>query len=548
LRAPGDHDDTVTSPHEFLSSLRFDNSFVRELPGDPERENRPRPVRRACYTRVDPTKVRAPRLVAYAREVLALLDLPPAVTENEAFAQVFAGNRLLPGMEPYAACYGGHQFGNWAGQLGDGRAISLGELINAQGQRWELQLKGAGPTPYSRHADGRAVLRSSLREFLCSEAMHHLGIPTTRALSLVTTGERVVRDVLYDGNPRPELGAVVCRVAPSFLRFGNFELPASRDEHDVLEKLAAYTLRHHYPELGEPGPDAYVAMLSELSRRTAELVVHWLRVGFVHGVMNTDNMSVLGLTIDYGPYGFLDNYDPDWTPNTTDAEGRRYRYSNQPRIALWNLVQLANALYPLVGSAPPLEAALDLYRTTLEAAQQRMFEGKLGIETLSLAGEGSPDKLLLTDLLELLSATEIDMTIFYRKLADVRSDLAPAACDDATLVAPLLSAYYAAPAEPERMKLASWLRRYVARVRQDGAPDSVRRLRMNQVNPKYILRNYLAQQAIDQAEAGDMAPIAELLDLVRRPYDEQPEREHFADKRPDWARHRVGCSMLSCSS
>lgn len=413
--------------------------------------------------------------------------------------------------------------------------------------RWELQLKGAGLTPYSRHADGRAVLRSSLREFLCSEAMHHLGVPTTRALSLVTTGEHVVRDILYDGNPRPEPGAVVCRVAPSFVRFGSLELFAAREERDVLEKLASYVVRMHYPELGPPGPDAYVAMLAELSRRTAELVTHWLRVGFVHGVMNTDNMSILGLTIDYGPYGFLDDYDPDWTPNTTDAEGRRYRYANQPRIALWNLVQLANALYPLVGSAKPLEDALEVFRSTLSSAQQRMFEGKLGIESLELEQDGSRDKQLVGDLLGLLTSSEIDMTLFYRRLAQVRCDEVPGS--DAKLVEPLLSAYYAAELdEAQHGALASWVRRYVARVREAGTPDAVRRGRMDQVNPKYVLRNYLAQLAIDQAEAGDPALVAELLELVRRPYDEQPEREKYAEKRPDWARRRAGCSMLSCSS
>jgi uncharacterized protein YdiU (UPF0061 family) len=540
----------VTQHNDLLSTLRFDNSFVRELPADPETENRPRPVRSASFTRVKPTRVSAPRLVAYSREVLALLDLPPAAAESPSFAEVFVGNRQLPGMDPYAACYGGHQFGNWAGQLGDGRAISLGEVVNKQGQRWELQLKGAGPTPYSRHADGRAVLRSSLREFLCSEAMFHLGVPTTRALSLVTTGDSVVRDILYDGHPRPEPGAVVCRVAPSFLRFGNFELPAAREELALLEQLASYTLRTHYPELGAPGPEAYAAMLAELSKRTAKLMMHWTRVGFVHGVMNTDNMSMLGLTIDYGPYGWLDNYDPDWTPNTTDAQGRRYRFGSQSRIALWNLVQLANALYPLVGSAPPLEQALDVYRTTLEAEQRATFENKLGLRELQLQDDKSSDTRLVSSLVEVLTSVETDYSIFYRKLADVSATSDFTSLDDAALIAPLLPAYYAPSelTEPQRARIATWLRSYLARVAQDGTPDALRRETMNRTNPKYVLRNYLAQTAIDQAEAGDPSMIAELLEVVRRPYDEQPERERFAEKRPDWARRRAGCSMLSCSS
>jgi uncharacterized protein YdiU (UPF0061 family) len=263
------------------------------------------------------------------------------------------------------ACYGGHQFGQWAGQLGDGRAISLAEVDqSAPGQRWELQLKGAGPTPYSRRADGRAVLRSSLREFLCSEAMHHLGIPTTRALSLVTTGEPVVRDMFYDGHPQDEPGAIVCRVAPSFVRLGNFELFASRSEVETLRRLADYVMATHFPELGPPSSaESYAAWFAEVCRRTAIMIAHWMRVGFVHGVMNTDNLSILGLTIDYGPYGWLEPYDPVWTPNTTDAGGRRYCYANQPRIGLWNLSQFGHALRPLLETAEGIEQGLTVYRT-----------------------------------------------------------------------------------------------------------------------------------------------------------------------------------------
>jgi serine/tyrosine/threonine adenylyltransferase len=525
-----------------LTDLKFDNSFTRELPADPERENRPRPVRGAAFTRVLPTHVAAPELLAYAREVAALIDLTPEDCESQRFADVFAGNELLPGMDPYAACYGGHQFGNWAGQLGDGRAISLGEVRNARGERWELQLKGAGPTPYSRHADGRAVLRSSLREFLCSEAMHHLGVPTTRALCLVGSGENVVRDILYDGHPKPEPGAVVCRVAPSFLRFGNLELPAAREDVALLEKIASYLLRTHYPELGAPSAETYLRFLELISQRTAELVVHWQRVGFVHGVMNTDNMSLLGLTIDYGPYGFLDSYDPDWTPNITDAQGRRYRYQNQPRVAYWNLVQLANALYPLVKDKAALEKALEAFAHAFDDAQDRSFASKLGLRKLSL-GE-SADRALVSDLLALLGSVETDFTIFHRKLAQVSA----AELSDAALLEPLLPAYYEPPDEAQRARIVDWLRRYQARVRADDVSDEARRAVMDRANPKFILRNYLAQQAIDAAEAGDLSQIGELLACLRQPYDEQPGHERFAEKRPDWARNRAGCSMLSCSS
>ncbi len=294
--------DTQLKP-QTLDTLTFDNSFTHELPADPETENYRRQVKRACYSRVQPEKVSQPQLVSYAREMAEELDLASDVCETVDFTQVFSGNRLLEGMDCYATCYGGHQFGNWAGQLGDGRAINLGEIVNQHGERWTLQLKGAGPTPYARMADGFAVLRSSVREFLCSEAMHHLGIPTTRALSLVTTGEQVVRDMFYDGNPRPEPGAVVCRVAQSFTRFGSFEIFTARGEADVLKQLIDYTIRTDFPHLGEPSPEVYLAWFEEVCRRTAEMITHWMSVGFVHGVMNTDNMSILGLTIDYGPYG-----------------------------------------------------------------------------------------------------------------------------------------------------------------------------------------------------------------------------------------------------
>jgi serine/tyrosine/threonine adenylyltransferase len=526
--------------------LRFDNRFLRDLPGDPESRNARRQVFEAAYSRVAPTPVAHPRVVAWSPEVAAMLGLSAEACETDAFAQVFAGNRQAPGMDPYAACYGGHQFGSWAGQLGDGRAISLGEVLNGQGERWELQLKGAGPTPYSRTADGRAVMRSSVREFLCSEAMHHLGVPTTRALSLVATGESVVRDMFYDGNPRPEPGAVVCRVAPTFLRFGSFEIFTARGDHRRLQALAEHTVRTHFPHLGEPSPDTYLRWLEEVCRRTADMIVHWMRVGFVHGVMNTDNMSVLGLTIDYGPYGWLDTFDPSWTPNTTDAGGRRYRFENQPRIALWNLTRFAEALHPLVGSVEPLEAALAAYPRAFEEGQRRMVADKLGLE------DALPeDAALFDELTTVLQAVETDMTIFFRKLADLSATReAITQASDAALVEPLREAHYAPDAmtDPELERLGGWVRRYLARLLQDDVPDGVRRSRMHSVNPKYVPRNYLAQLAIDRAEQGDGSMVNELLDVMRRPYDEQPGKEDFARKRPEWARHRPGCSMLSCSS
>jgi uncharacterized protein YdiU (UPF0061 family) len=536
--------------------LVFDNRALRNLPVDPSTENRTRQVHGACFSRVKPTPVKGPRTLAVAAEVAALLELPGDFVKSQQFADVFAGNQLLPGMESASACYGGHQFGNWAGQLGDGRAITLGELVNGRGEHWELQLKGAGPTPYSRRADGRAVMRSSVREFLCSEAMHHLGIPTTRALSLVGTGEHVLRDILYDGHPREEPGAVVCRVAPTFLRFGNFEIFASRDDVTVLRALADFTIRTFFPELGEPSRDVYVAWLKEVAQRTAETVAKWMSVGFVHGVMNTDNMSILGLTIDYGPYGFLDDFAPDWTPNITDAQGRRYRYASQPRIALWNLVCLANAIFPLVEDVPALEAALETYSAALAAARATLVAGKLGLQRLNddeLGANGDvriPDATLVDDLTELLAAAETDMTLFYRRLADVPAARVSPATSDAELLSPLEVAFYepASVAAEHRARLATWLRRYSARVSEDGTTDAERKLRMNAKNPKFILRNYVAQLAINAAEQGDGSVVTELLEVLRRPFDEQPGKDQYAEKRPEWARNRPGCSMLSCSS
>ncbi|MDT4330561.1 protein adenylyltransferase SelO [Methylomonas sp. MED-D] len=528
-----------------LDSLRFDNRFVRELPGDPEPDNFRRQVYASCYSKVTPSRVKNPRLVAYAADLAPALGIAEEVCRSDDFCQVFAGNRLADGMEPFAMGYGGHQFGHWAGQLGDGRAINLGEVICPDGSRQTLQLKGAGLTPYSRSADGLAVLRSSIREFLCSEAMHHLGVPTTRALSVVLTGETVVRDMFYDGNPQLEPGAIVCRVAPSFVRFGNFQLFTARDDLESLKALVDYTIRNDFPELGEPCTAVYLQWFAEVCRKTADMVVHWQRVGFVHGVMNTDNMSILGLTIDYGPYGWLENYDPDWTPNTTDAQGRRYRYGNQPKIAYWNLVQLANALYPLVKRAEGLQQALQSFTDTFDRQWQATLAAKLG---LSAFDADAGDEALTHRVLKLLQNAETDMTLFFRQLADV--DIAGSADDQANaeFIELLQRNSYETLSEAVVEMAERWFGDYRKRLLSDGLPQSERREIMNRVNPKYVLRNYLAQQAIDLAEQGDFSLVWELLDLLRAPYAEQPERDRFAAKRPDWAKERAGCSMLSCSS
>ncbi|GAA5175222.1 YdiU family protein [Niveibacterium umoris] len=532
--------DTLLRPFD---ELAFDDLFVRSHTADPGTHNQPRQVPGAAYSRLAPTPVVAPRLLAWSDRLGESLGIARPQRPDGIEAQVLGGNRVLPGMQPYAARYGGHQFGQWAGQLGDGRAITLGEILDTHGARQELQLKGAGRTPYSRHADGRAVLRSSVREFLCSEAMHHLGIPTTRALSLVATGEGVVRDMFYDGNPQTEPGAVVCRVAPSFVRFGNFEIFAAENEANNLRGLADWIIRHHYPQLGEPGPATYAAWFAEICRRTADMVVHWMRVGFVHGVMNTDNMSILGLTIDYGPYGWLEDFDLRWTPNTTDAQGRRYCYGQQPQIAYWNLTRLAGALSDLAADDDALRAGLETYRQRFGQQWSRALADKLGIDAI----EGDADDPLIIDLFALLQQAETDMTLFFRLLAAV--PVGDSASPEARL-ATLREAFYA----PNLLDgthghaVAEWLDRYAARVRQLGEPTELRVARMNRTNPKYVLRNWIAQQAIDAASEGDTAPIERLLQVLQRPYDEQPEHADLFAKRPEWARQRPGCSALSCSS
>jgi len=557
--------------NERLTVPRFFSRTVGELPGDPESGPGTRQVLGACFSRCSPSPTAAPSLLAHATEVAALLGFSEAEMESESMARVLSGNALLPGMVPHAACYGGHQFGSWAGQLGDGRALSLGDVEGPSGQVWELQLKGAGPTPYSRRADGRAVLRSSLREFLCSEAMHHLGVPTTRALSLALSGDQVVRDMFYDGRPELEPGAVICRVAPTFLRFGNFEIFASRGDTATLRELLSFSLRHFFPELVPVGadltsaadvarPDAVARMFERICTLTASMVVEWMRVGFVHGVMNTDNMSILGLTIDYGPYGFLDDFDPTWTPNTTDAQGRRYRFGNQPRVCEWNLIQLANALLTVTDDVAALEAGVATFQRQLARDQELMMLRKLGLP--GLADAAAPDaraedrkqaQALVRELLDLLVETPTDMTIFFRHLADVTlpSDLHEV--DPDRLREPLEAAFYE-PAERSGdylRALDAWLRRYLALVlaeRDRGVDPESRRRDMRLTNPRYVFRNYLAQQAIDRAIAGDASEIHLLLDLLRRPYDDQPGLSHYAEKRPDWAKQRAGCSALSCSS
>ncbi|SHL03129.1 protein adenylyltransferase SelO [Hymenobacter psychrotolerans] len=527
-----------------LDKALFQNSFVEQMRGEASMDQSPRQVPGYHYSRVLPTPVADPQLLAWSEEVAAFLGLerPP---ERGPAVDALAGNLVTETMKPFAARYGGHQFGNWAGQLGDGRAMSLGELMATDGTPWEIQLKGAGPTPYSRRADGRAVLRSSVREFLCSEAMHHLGVPTTRALSLVRTGDEVVRDMFYDGNARPEPGAVVARVAPTFVRFGNFQILAAHGEKDNLQALADYVIRRYYPELGAPSPAVYVQWLEEVCRRTAVMIAHWQSVGFVHGVMNTDNMSILGLTIDYGPYGWLEPYDPDWTPNTTDFGGRRYAFGQQPRVALWNLMMLAQALIPLVEDVQTLRAALDQYVATLNETQHRLMLRKLGLTAQTAAEE---DAALLGALPEALAEAEADMTLFFRHLSHATPSLISHPAIEEAVLQELLEAVSYMDAPEKHQKLRQWLGQYAARLRQETAAPEEIRAGMLAANPKYVLRNYLAQQAIEAAETGDLTLLNRLMLVLKTPFDEQPEHDELAAKRPDWAREKPGSATLSCSS
>ncbi len=530
-----------SEPDGLLQGLPFDNRFVRELSADPVPENRPRQVFGAHFSRVEPLRVAHPRLVAQASEVADLLGLGPQQVNGEDFLSLVSGHASLPGMDPFAMCYGGHQFGHWAGQLGDGRAINLGELKTSTGH-WTLQLKGAGPTPYSRTADGLAVLRSSVREFLCSEAMQHLGVPTTRALGLVLSGERVLRDMFYDGNARMEPGAIVCRVAPSFVRFGSLQIFRARGDEEGLRALLEHVIRADFSHLGKPNKEAYIRWFEEVCARTMGMIVHWMRVGFVHGVMNTDNMSVLGLTIDYGPYGWLEGYDSNWTPNTTDAEGKRYAFGQQAQVALWNLAQLANAIHPLVLDEEALGSCLQEARDAYIIQWNEMMCSKLGLAKLDV----DLDPPMIQELLLILELVETDMTIFFRQLAKL--DLAAKSLD--SMPEALLEAYYdpAALDAAYQERMLAWLGSYGERLSRDTLGVPGRRARMDAVNPKYVLRNWLVQGAIDRAEEGDFEGILELQRVMREPYAEQTGNEAFAQRRPEWARSRAGCSMLSCSS
>ncbi len=519
-----------------MMKLNIKETFTTKLPADLNKENTIRQVENSVFSFVKPKKTKAPKILHVSQEMASELGISEEETTSTFFKNILTGNEVYPNTKPFSMCYGGHQFGNWAGQLGDGRAINLFE-VEHNNNNWKVQLKGAGKTPYSRTADGLAVLRSSVREYLCSEAMFHLGVPTTRALSLSLSGDLVLRDMLYDGNPAYEKGAIVSRISPSFLRFGNFEIFAARKDIKNLKTLTDFTIKHHFSHLGKPSKKTYIQFFKEVSEQTLSMIIHWQRVGFVHGVMNTDNMSILGLTIDFGPYGWLEGFDFGWTPNTTDRQHKRYRYGNQPNVGLWNLYQLANALYPIIEEVKPLEAILDQYKDHFEQQSLAMMKSKLGLYI-----DDENDLKLIQNLEDNLQSTEIDMTIFFRNLSsftDVEASLSQ-----------FENSFYDFKNTTDEVKenWNLWFKKYEERLKIESLLFEERKQKMNAVNPKYVLRNYMSQLAIDAADKGDYSLIDELFQLLRNPYDEQQENEKWFAKRPDWARNKVGCSMLSCSS
>ena len=535
-----------------MAELPLFSDFTKRLPGEEKHLPFPHQVENAMWSAVTPVTASRPELIHWSRDMATRLCIDFESLGDNA-AQLFTGSRLVSGCTPYAMRYGGHQFGSWAGQLGDGRAISLGEINDTEGQHWVVQLKGAGPTPYSRQGDGFAVLRSSIREYLCSEAMHHLGIPTTRSLSLCVTGDTVPRDIFYDGKVTHEPGAILCRAANSFVRFGSFEIHAAHREHDLLKSLADHVIERNYPHLGTPSEAVYLKWFEELLQRTARLMAQWQRVGFVHAVMNTDNMSILGQTIDYGPYGWLEEYDPAWTPSFIDQQGRRYSYGNQPSIGLWNMYRLANAILPLVDNKPePLKEILDTYNDYYDDIWKKTVANKLGLVDYRVDHSSSTeDDRLGDELWKTMAQTPTDYTVFFTALAKTvsanvaASDTGAHSSVDDIYNTISESFYDRDNVSPEAQRsYKTWLSSWSQRVSNLPSQDTLTLMESN--NPRFILRNYLTQQVIDQAEQGDYSMLDQVSEWIQSPYTTQ--NSEYEKIRPRWASAKPGCTMLTCSS
>lgn len=478
---------------------QFENAYYQQLPG--------------FYTALQPTPLKAARLLYYSQPLAQELGLDASWFTPEK-TPIWAGETLLPGMQPLAQVYSGHQFGSWAGQLGDGRGILLGEQRLADGRSMDWHLKGAGLTPYSRMGDGRAVLRSVIREFLASEALYHLGIPTTRALTIVTSEHPVFRE-------QPERGAMLLRVAESHVRFGHFEHFYYRKQSEQVRQLADFVIARHLPQWAEE-PDRYLLWFTDVVERTARMIAHWQCVGFAHGVMNTDNMSILGLTMDYGPYGFLDDYRPDYICNHSDHQGR-YSFDNQPAVGLWNLHRLAQTLSVLL-TAEQLQQALAAYEPALMQAYGEQMRAKLGLFTQS-----KQDNDLLTGLLSLMAQEGRDYTRTFRLLSDVEQQQAQTPMRDEFI---------------DRAAFDGWYQKYRHRLQQEQVSDAERQQAMKQANPKLILRNYLAQQAIEAAERDDVSKLARLHQALLQPFADDAQYDDLAALPPDWGKHLE----ISCSS
>ncbi|MDM2745084.1 protein adenylyltransferase SelO [Citrobacter sp. Cu231] len=465
----------------------------------------------ATYTALLPTPLKNARLIWHNDALAEQLAIPESLFDIPTGAGIWGGESLLPGMSPVAQVYSGHQFGVWAGQLGDGRGILLGEQQLADGSTFDWHLKGAGLTPYSRMGDGRAVLRSTIRESLASEAMHYLGIPTTRALSIVTSDTPVYRETV-------EAGAMLIRVAQSHMRFGHFEHFYYRREPEKVRQLADFAIRHYWPQWQEEA-DKYLLWFNDVVTRTATLVADWQAIGFAHGVMNTDNMSILGLTMDYGPFGFLDDYVPDFICNHSDNQGR-YSFDNQPAAALWNLQRLAQTLSPFI----PVEAlndALDSYQLALLTRYGQRMRQKLGFFS-----EQKNDNDLLSELFSLMARERSDYTRTFRMLCQTEQHSAQSPLRDEFI---------------DRAAFDDWFARYRARLQQDGIADAVRQTQMKATNPAMVLRNWLAQRAISQAEQGDYAELHRLHSALRTPFVDRDD--DYVSRPPDWGKRlEVSCS------
>lgn len=581
--------------------INFTNSFVKRLKAsaiDHSMIRVSQETKFCHYALAEPFSASRPQEVFYSQNLAKLIGLPLS-------ADILSGKTLLPGMRPITTRYGGHQFGHWAGQLGDGRAMLLGEIETLTGERFELQLKGAGITVYSRRGDGKAVLRSSVREHLCSEYMFYLGVPTTRSLSCLRSGELVVRDMFYDGNPQQEPGAIVLRVAPSFIRFGHFEILAANNEMDELRQLFDFVHQNYFSYLNEESffkqnseeaasewlhrfsryegqdvtlwsglslelkniflkntsedlvgvsssQDRLIALLfADVCARTAYLIAHWMRTGFTHGVMNTDNMSILGLTIDYGPFGFLDDFDPSWTPNTTDAQQRRYRYGQQPAVAQWNLARLAEALSMMMSQPDLLNMGLQTYADGFAQCFKYMTAMKLGLETSQI----EKNNLQILEAVNIfLTSEEIDYTLFYKALEQWRGQ----SVKDNTVFS---SCFYKSEISREEAsarqgRLQNFLQVYGEEVAalKESMSSKTALAKITEANPQFLLRNYILQMVIDELQGNDpahessQALVQEVLQVMEQPYALTDLSLKWSSRRPDWARNKAGCSALSCSS